>query len=404
MDAILVVNAGSSSVKFQLFSVEGEGKLQRQIKGQMDGIGSRPRLRASGANGDSLADRAYPIESVPDVRAALGIAGGWLRDELRISPIAVGHRVVHGGPNYDRPVLIDHGVVARLERLAALAPLHQPYNLAPIRSLMTDFPNLPQVACFDTAFHRTHDPVADHYAIPHQLHAEGVRRYGFHGLSYEYIAKALPQISPEIAKGRVIVAHLGSGASMCALKQGRSAESTMGFTALDGLPMGTRPGQIDPGVVLYLITEKGMSASNVQSFLYRDCGLKGLSGISNDMRELEASEDPNAKLAVDYFVYRIGLNAGMLAAALQGLDAFVFTAGIGENSSRIRAGIVKQLGWLGATLDPAANSRHARLISRSDSRIPVYVVPTDEELMIARHTLSLLLNRPSPNTRHERVS
>jgi acetate kinase len=327
-----------------------------------------------------------------------------LRDELRISPIAVGHRVVHGGPIYDRPVLIDHGVVTRLERFVGLAPLHQPYNLTPIRSLLANLPNLPQVACFDTAFHRTHDAVADHYAIPHQLYAEGVRRYGFHGLSYEYIAKTLPQIAPDIAKGRVIVAHLGSGASMCALKQGRSVESTMGFTALDGLPMGTRPGQIDPGVVLYLLTEKGMSASNVQNFLYRDCGLKGLSGISNDMRELEASADPNAKLAVDYFVYRIGLNAGMLAAALQGLDAFVFTAGIGENSARIRASIVNQLGWLGLALDPAENSRHARLISRSDSRIPVYVVPTDEELMIAQHTLSLLLNRPSPNPRHERVS
>jgi len=404
MDTILVVNAGSSSVKFQIFSVEGEGKLRRLIKGQMDGIGSRPRLRANGADSDPLADRVYPIESVPDIPAAMGIAGGWLRDELRINPMAVGHRVVHGGPDYDRPVLIDHGVVARLERFVALAPLHQPHNLAPIRSLLANFPTLPQVACFDTAFHRTHDPVADYYAIPHQLHAEGVRRYGCHGLSYEYVAKTLPHVAPEIAKGRVIVAHLGSGASMCALKKGHSAESTMGFTALDGLPMGTRPGQIDPGVVLYLISEKGMSASKAQNFLYRDCGLKGLSGISNDMRELEASEDSKAKLAIDYFVYRIGLNAGMLAAALQGLDAFVFTAGIGENSVRIRARIVDQLAWLGATLDPTENSRHARLISRSDSRIPVYVIPTDEELMIAQHTLSLLLNRPSSSARHERVS
>jgi acetate kinase len=404
MDTILVVNAGSSSVKFQVFSVEGEGTLRRLIKGQMDGIGSRPRLRANGADSGPLADRVYPIESVPDIPAAMRIAGGWLRDELRISPMAVGHRVVHGGPDYDRPVLIDHGVVARLERFVALAPLHQPHNLAPIRSLLTNFPTLPQVACFDTAFHRTHDAVADHYAIPHQLHAEGVRRYGFHGLSYEYVAKTLPQIAPEIAKGRVIVAHLGSGASMCALKGGRSAESTMGFTALDGLPMGTRPGQIDPGVVLYLISEKGMSAADAQNFLYRDCGLKGLSGISNDMRELEAREDPKAKLAIDYFAYRIGLNAGMLAAALQGLDAFVFTAGIGENSVRIRARIAEQLAWLGVTLDEAENSRHARLISRSDSRIPVYVIPTDEELMIAQHTLSLLLNRPSSSARHERVS
>ena len=404
MDTILVVNAGSSSVKFQIFSVEGEGKLKRLIKGQMDGIGSRPRLRASGADSEPLADRAYPIESVPDVPAAMGIAGGWLRDELRINPMAVGHRVVHGGPDHDRPVLIDHGVVARLERYVALAPLHQPHNLAPIRSLLANFPALPQVACFDTAFHRTHDAVADYYAIPYQLHAEGVRRYGFHGLSYEYVAKTLPQAAPEIAKGRVIVAHLGSGASMCALKGGRSIESTMGFTALDGLPMGTRPGQIDPGVLLYLISEKGMSAANAQNFLYRDCGLKGLSGISNDMRELEASEDPKAKLAVDYFVYRVGLNAGMLAAALQGLDAFVFTAGIGENSVRIRARIGDQLRWLGATLDEAENSRHARLISRSDSRIPVYVIPTDEELMIAQHTLSLLVNASSSSVRHERVS
>jgi acetate kinase len=404
MDTILVVNAGSSSVKFQIFAIEGEGTLKRQIKGQMDGIGSRPRLRASGANGDPLADRAYPIESVSDIPAALGIAGTWLRDELRISPMAVGHRVVHGGPDYDRPVLIDHGVVSRLERFVALAPLHQPHNLAPIRSLLANFPTLPQVACFDTAFHRSHGALADHYAIPYQLHAEGVRRYGFHGLSYEYIAKTLSQIAPDVAKGRVIVAHLGSGASMCALKGGRSAESTMGFTALDGLPMGTRPGQIDPGVVLYLMTEKGMSASNVQTFLYRDCGLKGLSGVSNDMRELEASEDPYAVLAIEHFVYRIGLNAGMLAAALQGLDAFVFTAGIGENSASVRARIAEQLAWLGIALDPAENSRHARLISRSDSRIPVYVVPTDEELMIAQHTLSLLFSRPSPNPRHERVS
>jgi acetate kinase len=404
MDTILVVNAGSSSVKFQVFSVEAEAKLRRLIKGQIDGIGSRPRLRANGADSDPLADRVYPIESVPDIPAAICIASEWLRDEVRITPMAVGHRVVHGGPDYDRPVLIDHGVVARLERFVALAPLHQPHNLTPIRSLLANFPTLPQVACFDTAFHRTHDAVADYYAIPHELHAEGVRRYGFHGLSYEYVAKTLPHIAPEIATGRVIVAHLGSGASMCALKKGRSAESTMGFTALDGLPMGTRPGQIDPGVVLYLISEKGMSAANAQNFLYRDCGLKGLSGISNDMRELEASEDPKAKLAIDYFVYRIGLNAGMLAAALQGLDAFVFTAGIGENSVRIRARIVDQLAWLGARLDPTENSRHARLISRSDSRIPVYVIPTDEEMMIAQHTSSLLSNRPSSNPKHERVS
>jgi acetate kinase len=404
MDTILVVNAGSSSVKFQIFSVEGDGALRRQVKGQIDGIGSRPRLRATGADGGPLADRAYPIEAVADVPAAMGVAGEWLRNERRINPIAVGHRVVHGGPMFDRPVLIDHGIVARLERFVSLAPLHQPHNLAPIRSILANFPALPQVACFDTAFHRTHGAVADYYAIPHQLHAEGVRRYGFHGLSYEYISKTLPQIAPEIANGSVIVAHLGSGASMCAIKDGRSVESTMGFTALDGLPMGTRPGQIDPGVVLYLMTEKGMSATRVQEFLYRDCGLKGLSGVSNDMRELQDSDDPHAILAVEYFTYRIGLNAGMLAAAMQGVDAFVFTAGIGENASQIRAKIAARLAWFGVEIDPDANSRHARLISRSDSRIPVYVVPTDEELMIAQHTLSLLMNAPSPKTRQERVS
>jgi len=403
MDTLLVVNAGSSSVKFQVYSIEGEGILRRQLKGQMDGIGSRPRLRATGSTGNPLADRAYPIEAVPDVPAAMDIAGAWLRDELRIHPIAVGHRVVHGGPDYDRPIQVDHGVVTRLERFIALAPLHQPHNLAPIRSILANFPQLPQVACFDTAFHRTHSAVADHYAIPHQLYAEGVRRYGFHGLSYEYIAKTLPRVAPKIANGRVIVAHLGSGASMCALSAGRSVESTMGFTALDGLPMGTRPGQIDPGVVLYLISEKGMSASNIQNFLYRDCGLKGLSGVSNDMRELQSSSDSKAGFAVDYFVYRAALNAGMLAAALQGVDALVFTGGIGENSDSVRARVAERLGWLGIALDPAANARHAQLISRPGTT-PVYVVPTDEELMIAQHTLSLLWNRNPSAQPEERAS
>jgi acetate kinase len=403
MDTILVVNAGSSSVKFQVFAVDADGRLQRQLKGQMDGIGSRPRLRATGGNGNALADRAYPIEAVADVSAALRIAGSWLRDELRIAPMAVGHRVVHGGPDYDRPVLIDHGLLARLERYIALAPLHQPHNLAPIKTLLADFPSLPQVACFDTAFHRSHAGVADYYAIPYQLYDEGVRRYGFHGLSYEYIAKTLPKAAPEIAAGRVIVAHLGSGASMCALRNGRSAESTMGFTALDGLPMGTRTGQIDPGVVLYLMSEKGMAPAKVQDFLYRECGLKGLSGVSNDMRELLESRDPRAAFAVDYFVYRVGLHAGMLAAALQGIDAFVFTAGIGENSSAIRARIAEKLAWLGVSLDAAENGKHALKISESRSRIPVYVVPTDEERMIAEHTLSVLWGT-KPNARREVAS
>jgi acetate kinase len=403
MDRILVVNAGSSSVKFQVFAVDGDGRPDRQIKGQVDGIGSRPRLRATDAAGGKLADRVFPIENVQDIPAALQVAGDWLRDDRRIAPLAVGHRVVHGGPDYDRPVLVDHGVVTRLERYSALAPLHQPHNLAPIRTLLNNFPGLPQVACFDTAFHRAHDKLADHYAIPLRLHEEGVRRYGFHGLSYEYIAKKLPEVAPDIADGRVIVAHLGSGASMCALRGGRSIESTMGFTALDGLPMGTRPGQIDPGVILYLIAVKGMTTAEVQDLFYRDCGLKGLSGISNDMRELESSSDPNAKFAIDYFVYRAALNVGMLAAALGGLDAFVFTAGIGENAEHIRSRIAERLGWLGIALDPTANARHAQLISRPGTT-PVYVLPTDEELMIAQHTLSLLRNRHASTQAKERAS
>jgi acetate kinase len=393
MDSILVVNAGSSSVKFQVFAVEAAGKLARRIKGQMDGVGTRPRLRASGPDGARIVDREYEAAAVPSVPSALQTAGAWLRDEQQIEPGAFGHRVVHGGPDYDRPVPIDAQVLDRLERYTSLAPLHQPHNLAPIRSIQERFPHLPQVACFDTAFHRGHSAVADYYAIPERFHAEGVRRYGFHGLSYEYIASRLPEVAPDVAQERVIVAHLGSGASMCALAGGRSVESTMGFTALDGLPMGTRPGQLDPGVILYLIGQKGMSAAAVQDLCYRECGLKGLSGISNDVRELEASADPRAVFALDYFCYRASLYAGMLASALEGVDALVFTAGIGENSSGIRTRIVAKLAWLGAVLDGAANAAHATRISRPDSRVAVYVIPTDEELMIARHTLALLSGR-----------
>ena len=390
MDTILVANAGSSSVKFQVFAIERKGALKRQMRGQVDGIGSNPRLRATGADRTVLVDRAFHAPAAPDVATALAAAGSWLREELQIHPIAIGHRVVHGGPDYEGPVRVDAEVLQRLERYIPLAPLHQPFNLAPIRSVLARFPEIPQVACFDTAFHRGHGALADRYALPEALYAEGVRRYGFHGLSYEYIANALPLVAPEIALRRVIVAHLGSGASMCAIEGGHSVESTMGFTALDGLPMGTRPGQMDPGVVLYLISEKGMSSAEVQNFLYRDCGLKGLSGISSDMRELQDSSDPRARLAVDYFAYRIGLNAGMLAAAMAGLDGFIFTAGIGENSPKLRAAIAKRLAWLGIALDASANAEGGPLISRPDSRVPVYVVPTDEELMIARHTLVLL--------------
>jgi acetate kinase len=342
-------------------------------------------------------DREYERDGVPNVPVALQTAGAWLRDELGIHPTAVGHRVVHGGPDFDRPVVIDAQILDKLERYASLAPLHQPHNLAAIRSILARSPHLPQVACFDTAFHRSHSAIADRYAIPERFYAEGVRRYGFHGLSYEYVASRLLDVAPEIASKRVIVAHLGSGASMCALASGRSIESTMGFTALDGLPMGTRPGQLDPGVVLYLIGEKGMSAAAVQDLCYRECGLKALSGISNDVRELETSTDPRAELALEYFCHRVGLYSGMLAAALEGADAFVFTAGIGENSAGVRARIVAKLAWLGAVLDPAANAAHAPMISRRDSRLPLYVVPTDEELMIARHTLALLSSSGTPS-------
>jgi acetate kinase len=267
----------------------GRGDLKRLIKGQIDGVGTRARLRAEGDDKTSLIDQTYDPDKVPDLPAALQEASAWLRQMQKVNLIAMGHRVVHGGPDYDRPVLIDDEVISRLEQYVLLAPLHQQNNLAPIRALLARRPELPKVACFDTAFHRGHSALADHYALPERFYAEGVRRYGFHGLSYEYIAERLRQVAPSIANGRVIVAHLGSGASMCALSGGRSIESTMGFTALDGLPMGTRPGQLDPGVVLYLIEKKGLSATGVQDLLYHQCGLKGLSGLSSDVRELETS-------------------------------------------------------------------------------------------------------------------
>jgi len=393
MDAVLVINAGSSSVKFQIFEIDRVANLTRLVKGQMDGIGTRPRLRAEGNDQAILINREYPRHAVPDVAAAIQKTAGWLREQQSFDLVAIGHRVVHGGPEYDRPVLLDQGVLERLERYVPLAPLHQPNNLAPIRSLLASRPELPQIACFDTAFHRGHGATADHYAIPAQFYDEGVRRYGFHGLSYEYVADRLREVAPDAAKKRVIIAHLGSGVSMCALSNSRSIESTMGFTALDGLPMGTRPGQIDPGVVLFLISEKNMTHTEVQDLLYRESGLKGLSGISNDIRDLADSKDPRAAFAIDYFVYHVGLSAGTLAGALGGLDAFVFTAGIGENSSMMRARISEKLNWLGARLDPAANAAGRGLISERGSRVELYVIPTDEELMIARHTLAILSAR-----------
>jgi acetate kinase len=390
MDTILVVNAGSSSVKFRVFEAQSSQPLRQLISGQIDGIGVRPRLRATGAQGEDLIDRSYDAKEVPDVATAMRTAGAWLQSEQNLTFVAIGHRVVHGGPQYDRPTLVNEKVLDDLERYVPLAPLHQPNNLAPIRILLQRFPQMPQVACFDTAFHRGHSGIADRYAIPDRLYAEGVRRYGFHGLSYEYVADRLRELVPDRADGKFVVAHLGSGASMCAIANGRSVESTMGFTALDGLPMGTRPGQIDPGVVLYLLSEKGMTASAVQDFLYKECGLKGLSGISNDVRELLESAEPGAALALNHFVYRIGLYAGYLAASLGGIDGFVFTAGIGERSVEMRSRIAEKLGWLGAELDAQANAKGELCISRPGSRVGLYVVPTNEELMIARHTLATL--------------
>ncbi len=390
-DTILVLNSGSSSIKFQLFEICARRQLERQMKGVIEGIGVHPRLRAAGVKGEELAEATWPAAEVGTVPAALDKLIVLLRDLIggRL-PRAVGHRVVHGGPNYAAPTIVTDAVLDHLECFVPLAPLHQPNNLAPIRTILDRFPDLPQVACFDTAFHRGHAEVADRFAIPEDLHSQGIRRYGFHGLSYEYIAGRLRHVAPDIADGRVVFAHLGSGASMCGISAGRSVDSTMGFTALDGLPMGTRPGQLDAGVVLYLMTEKRMSAKEIEHFLYFDCGLKGLSGISNDARKLLASESRGAKLALDYFVYRIVLFTGLLAAAIGGIDAFVFTAGIGENAAGVREAVIRRLSWLGLELDPAANARGGPRISRQEARVACYVIPTDEELMIARHTLDVL--------------
>jgi acetate kinase len=341
-----------------------------------------------------LTDETWAGDAVASVPAALERVVAFLGTQLGGKlPVAVGHRVVHGGVHFSQPTLITDDVLAQLEPLIPLAPLHQPNNLAPIRTIHERLPDMLQVACFDTAFHRGHPEPADRFAIPEPLYREGVRRYGFHGLSYEYIAGRLAAVAPDIAKGKVIVAHLGSGASMCALSAGRSVESTMGFTALDGLPMGTRPGQLDAGVVLYLMQEKRMSAQQIERFLYHDCGLKGLSGISNDVRVLLASEDPRAKLALDFFVYRIAMLAGSLAAAMGGFDGLVFTAGVGENAPRIREAVMHRLSWLGMSCDPEANEKGSPRISTAGSSVACFVIPTDEELMIAEHTRDCLRSR-----------
>ncbi|QJF51527.1 acetate/propionate family kinase [Roseobacter ponti] len=388
-EAILVINAGSSSLKFQVYHITGDGLVCHQ-KGQIDGIGTRPALRVRDGDGRVLAERSWPADAVPDLPAAIAILSDRISalDDIHLS--AVGHRVVHGGPDFTAPVLMDLPTLEKLARYQELAPLHQPNNLAPIRLAMEVAPDLPQVACFDTAFHRGQPVHADCYALPPEYYDQGVCRYGFHGLSYEYIAQRLPEVAPEIAGGRVIVAHLGSGASMCALKAGRSIDSTMGFTALDGIPMGTRPGQLDPGIVLWLISHEGMTVDDVTELLYHGSGLRGLSGISGDMRDLLESNDRRAGFAIDHFVHRCALHAGMLAAALEGLDGVVFTAGIGENAPALRARIAARLGWLGAELDQSANDASAVKISASRSSVGLYVIPTDEELIIAQQTLALL--------------
>jgi acetate kinase len=403
-ETILVLNSGSSSIKFQLFTVLEDDRLERRMKGVIEGVGARPRFTAKGMSGESLVDERWAATDVDAVPAALVKLVAFLREHIggRL-PMAVGHRVVHGGPTYTAPIIVTEGVLDRLQQLVPLAPLHQPNNLAPIRTILDRLPNLPQVACFDTAFHRGHPAVADRFAMPEQLYLEGVRRYGFHGLSYEYIAGRLNEVAPEIANGRVVVAHLGNGASMCAISAGRSVESTMGFTALDGLPMGTRSGQLDPGVVLYLMSEKRMGAKEIEHFLYHECGLKGLSGISNDVRELLASSSPSAKLALDYLVYRVVLFAGLLAAAMGGIDGLVFTAGIGENAPVIREAAGRRLSWLGLDLDPAANADGGPRISYPASRVACYVIPTDEELMIARHTRHVLRGRSATSTKEKRA-
>lgn len=395
-DTILVVNAGSSSIKFQLFGIGNDDRLGRRLKGQIDGIGTRPRLFAKDANGACAVDKSWNPNEVGELHDALDKLVVFLREYVGRLPVAIGHRVVHGGPKFIEPTLVNSWILDQLQQFVPLAPLHQPNNLAPIRIVLERQPHLLQVACFDTAFHRHHSEIADRYAIPDELYREGVRRYGFHGLSYEYIASRLQQVAPDVADQRVVVAHLGSGASACGLLGGKSVESSMGFTALDGLPMGTRPGQLDAGIVLYLIKEKGMSANEVEHLLYHDCGLKGLSGISNDVRDLLSNPDPRAKLALDYFTYRIALFVGMLATALGGLDGLVFTAGIGENAPAIRQAVIDRLSWLGIELSEKANATNEVRISRKRSRVACFVIPTDEELMIAKHTLQVLRKHEMP--------
>ena len=389
-DAIVVINAGSSSLKFSLFVVRA-GDLALDVRGQIEGLHTAPRFVAKDSSGRTVAERTWSEGgklghdgAVEHLRAFLR---EWLADDRLVG---VGHRVVHGGLEYAEPVRVDDRVLEALERFIPLAPLHQPHNLSPIAAMLERAPDLPQVACFDTAFHRTNPDVAQRFALPAELHDAGVRRYGFHGLSYEYIASALPGVDQKAAAGKTVVLHLGNGSSMCAIDAGKSVASTMGFTAVDGLPMGTRCGAVDPGVILYLMDERKLDARAIERLIYNESGLLGMSGISSDMRTLLGSADSRAKLAVDVYLYRIRRELGSLAAALGGIDALVFTAGIGENAPAIRERVCRDGAWLGIELDAAANRAGGPRISAPTSRVSVWVIPTNEELMIGRHTRRLL--------------
>ena len=386
---LLVINAGSSSIKFTVYQKDvSTGQLVTDAAGQIDGIGSQPGFTVRSAEGVLLIERMLSDDETHNHTEAINIILSWLWDYFGNGTLlAVGHRVVHGGQTYSAPVLIDATVLAKLETLIPLAPLHQPHNLATIRALLESMPSLPQVACFDTAFHRTQPDVAQRFAIPRRFTHEGIRHYGFHGLSYEYIASILPTLEPTLADARIIIAHLGSGASLCALHKGRSIATTMGFSPLDGLVMGTRCGNIDPGVLIYLMDCHNMDARALEQLLYYESGLLGVSEISNDMRTLLASDDPRAQEAIELFVYRAGREIGSLASALGGLDAVIFTGGIGEHSAAIRAKVCRQAAWLGLELDDSANAAAATRISKPDSRLSAWIVPTDENLMIAHHTL-----------------
>ncbi len=390
--AILVLNAGSSSVKFSLFASAGAEEPELLARGRIAGLGTEPRFTVRDGGGRILAERRWPAEAAFDHGRAIEVVLRWLEEGgPRVALRAAGHRVVHGGSEFAAPVRVDGKVLARLEALCPLAPLHQPHNLAGIRALRRRRPGLPQIACFDTAFHRARPAIADRFALPERLFAEGIRRYGFHGLSYEYVLSALAGLDPELAAGRLLVAHLGNGASLCAIRAGRPVDTTMSFTALDGLVMGTRPGSLDPGVLLHLLEAGGMGTAELADLLYHRSGLLGVSGLTSDMRELLARRsEPAAALAIELFVYRAVRELGALVAVTGGLDGLVFTGGIGEHAPVIRARICRALDWLGLRLDEAANERGAAVISAPGSRVRVRVMATDEERMIARHTLALL--------------